>query len=101
MHIRRHPLLVTGSCAECSEKPCMHLLTVLLVAQSFFGTLPIDGIRCDRVEGAVEHVHVSLQLFDRGKAVQVPAGSAFRRGAIASIGCTRTAPTALSTSSRR
>ncbi len=49
------------------------LLTAVLLAQSFFGGLPIDGIRCDRVEGAVEHVHVSLQLYDRGRAVGVPA----------------------------
>jgi hypothetical protein len=52
----------------------MLLLTAFLVAQSFFGTLPIDGIRCDREEGAVEHIHVDLQLYDRGRAVAVPAG---------------------------
>jgi hypothetical protein len=52
----------------------MTLLTVILLAQSFFGTLPIDGIRCDREEGAVEHVHVSLQLYDRGHRVGVPSG---------------------------
>lgn len=51
----------------------MLLVTVTLVAQSFFGTLPIDGIRCDQTEGAVEHIHVDLQLFNRGKAVTVPA----------------------------
>ncbi len=51
----------------------MTLLTIFLLAQSFFGTLPIDGIRCDREEGAVEHVHVNLQLYDRGRAVTVPA----------------------------
>jgi hypothetical protein len=58
----------------------MALLTVLLVAQSFFGTLPIDGIRCDREEGAVEHIHVNLQLFDRGRAVVVPAGIGIPQG---------------------
>jgi hypothetical protein len=51
----------------------MALLMAVLLAQSFFGGLPIDGIRCDRQEGAVEHVHVSLQLYDRGRAVAVPA----------------------------
>ena len=51
----------------------MTLLTIFLLAQSFFGTLPIDGIRCDREEGAVEHVHVNLQLYDRGRTVTVPA----------------------------
>jgi hypothetical protein len=52
----------------------MVLLTIFLLAQSFFGTLPIDGIRCDRQEGAVEHIHASLQLYDRGRRVTVPAG---------------------------
>jgi hypothetical protein len=56
------------------------LMTAVLVAQSFFGTLPIDGIRCDRQEGAVEHVHVSLQLFDRGHPVTVPAGIGMPQG---------------------
>ncbi len=51
----------------------MVLLTVFLLAQSFFGTLPIDGIRCDQQEGAVEHIHVNLQLFNRGRSVAVPA----------------------------
>lgn len=51
------------------------------VAQSFFGGLPIDGIRCDREEGAVEHIHTALQLFDRGHGVQVPAGIGIPQGA--------------------
>jgi hypothetical protein len=58
----------------------MRLFAVLLVAQSFFGTLPIDGIRCDRQEGAVEHVHANLQLYDRGRAVAVPAGVGIPQG---------------------
>jgi len=49
------------------------LMMVFLVAQTFFGTLPIDGIHCDREEGAVEHVHVALKLYDRGRAVGIPA----------------------------
>ena len=49
------------------------LLTAMLLAQSFFGTLPIDGIRCDPQEGVVEHIHANLQLYDRGRAVVVPA----------------------------
>jgi hypothetical protein len=56
------------------------LLMVLLVAQSFFGTLPIDGIRCDREEGAVEHVHVVLQLYDRGRSVAVPSNVGIPQG---------------------
>ncbi len=53
----------------------MHIVAAfLLIAQSLVGGgLPIDGITCDREEGAVEHVHTDLQIFDRGKAVQVPA----------------------------
>ncbi len=49
------------------------LATLLIVAQSLFGGLPIDGINCDREEGAAEHIHSDLQIFDRGRAVQVPA----------------------------
>lgn len=51
----------------------MMLLTIFLLAQGFFGTLPIDGISCDRQEGAVEHIHTSLQIYDRGTRVAVPA----------------------------
>jgi hypothetical protein len=45
----------------------------LLLAQSFFGGAPIDGIRCDSMEGAVEHIHAHIALIDRGRAVSVPA----------------------------
>ncbi len=60
----------------------MHALIALVtfVAQSYFGGLPIDGIQCDRQEGAAEHVHVSLSLFDRGRAVTVPAGIGIPQG---------------------
>lgn len=37
------------------------------------GNLPIDGIRCDTMEGAVEHIHAHLQIFNRGRALEVPA----------------------------
>ncbi|MBV8490252.1 MAG: hypothetical protein JO199_06965 [Candidatus Eremiobacteraeota bacterium] len=47
-------------------------LTATLVAQSLMGGLPIDGISCDRSEGAVEHIHSRLQIFDRGHGVEVP-----------------------------
>ncbi len=60
----------------------MVLPTVLIVAQSFFGTLPIDGIRCDREEGSVEHIHVSLQLYNRGRAAAVPAGIGIPQGSV-------------------
>jgi hypothetical protein len=52
-----------------------------VLAQSFFGGLPIDGIRCDREEGVAEHIHVQLQLFDRGHAQAVPAGIGIPEGA--------------------
>lgn len=42
-------------------------------AQSMMGGLPIDGIRCDSMEGAVQHIHAHLQLFNRGRRVEVPA----------------------------
>jgi len=43
-----------------------------MVAQTF-GGLPIDGIRCETMEGAVEHIHSQLQIYDRGHRVVVPA----------------------------
>lgn len=60
----------------------MQLVVVffVLVAQSFFGGLPIDGIRCDSQEGVAEHVHAALALFDRGHAVAVPAGVGIPQG---------------------
>lgn len=33
---------------------------------------PVDGIRCDRMEGAVFHIHQHLAIFDRGKSVPIP-----------------------------
>ena len=33
---------------------------------------PVDGIRCDRMEGAVLHIHQHLAIFDHGKPVGVP-----------------------------
>ncbi len=52
-----------------------------MLAQSYFGGLPIDGIRCDRDEGSLEHVHTSLQIFNRGHAVLVPANIGIPQGA--------------------
>jgi hypothetical protein len=52
-----------------------------MLAQSFFGGLPIDGIHCDRMEGTVEHIHANLQLFDRAKPVTVPASIGIPQGA--------------------
>ncbi len=50
-------------------------------AQNLLTGLAIDGIRCDTSEGAVEHIHSHLQLFDRGHAVQVPGGIGIPPGA--------------------
>ena len=51
-------------------------------AQSFLGGgLPIDAIRCDTMEGAVVHIHTHLQIFNRGKAVAIPAGVGIPQGA--------------------
>lgn len=57
------------------------LFAAIIVAQSFFGGLPIDGIHCDQMEGAVEHIHAQLQLYDRGHAVKIPQGIGIPDGA--------------------
>jgi hypothetical protein len=33
---------------------------------------PVDGIRCDRMEGSVLHIHQHLAILDHGKPVGVP-----------------------------
>ena len=33
---------------------------------------PVDGIRCDQMEGAVLHIHQHLTVLDHGKPVAVP-----------------------------
>lgn len=38
-----------------------------------FGALPIDGVGCNATEGAVEHIHARLQIFNRGHAMPIPA----------------------------
>ncbi len=42
-------------------------------AQSLMSGLPIDGIHCDAQEYAAEHIHTHLQIFNRGRRVEVPA----------------------------
>jgi hypothetical protein len=59
----------------------MVFLAVVILAQSYFGGLPVDGIHCDRTEGAAEHVHASLQLYESGHAVAVPANIGMPQGA--------------------
>jgi hypothetical protein len=34
---------------------------------------PVDGIRCDQMEGSVFHIHQHLAIVDHGKAVTIPA----------------------------
>ncbi len=52
----------------------MNLIAMtLLLAQSFFGGSPIDGIRCDTMEGAVEHIHAHVLIANHGHPVQIPA----------------------------
>jgi len=36
------------------------------------GALPIDGIQCNQSEGAVEHVHAHLELYDKGRPASIP-----------------------------
>jgi len=69
----RLPVFAGGVATFSEDGDSMAFLMVVLLAQSFFGSLPIDGITCDRQEGAAEHIHISLELYDRGRAVQVPA----------------------------
>ncbi|MBV8152700.1 MAG: hypothetical protein JO101_09685 [Candidatus Eremiobacteraeota bacterium] len=33
---------------------------------------PIDGVRCDRMEGSAFHIHQHLSIYDRGKPVEIP-----------------------------
>lgn len=54
---------------------------ILLLAQSFFGGAAIDGIHCDTMEGAVEHIHSHIALVDRGRPVNVPANIGIPDGA--------------------
>jgi hypothetical protein len=63
---------------ERREEGAMQLIALsVLVAQSLFGGLPIDGIRCEQMEGAVEHIHSNVQIFDRGRSIAVPAEVGF------------------------
>jgi hypothetical protein len=55
-------------------------IAAILIAQSLFGGLPIDGVGCNATEGAVEHVHAHLQIFNRGHAVQIPQGVGIPQG---------------------
>ena len=57
------------------------IFAAVLLAQSMFSGLPIDGIHCEASEGAVEHIHSHLQLFDRGRAVAVPSNVGIPLGA--------------------
>jgi hypothetical protein len=57
----------------------IHLLTLLL-AQNMFGGLPIDGIRCDTMEGDVQHIHSQLRLTSAGRAVTIPENIGIPQG---------------------
>ncbi len=77
------------------------LIAPLIVAQSFFGGLPIDGIHCDRPKARPSTFTRTWRSSIAGGPSRYRAGSAFRKGRAASTGCTRTTPTASSTSNRR
>lgn len=64
-----------------SRRMSVFAIAGIVVAQSFFGGLPIDGVHCDRMEGAVEHVHAYLQIFDRGRSVAIPENIGIPAGA--------------------
>ncbi|PZR57806.1 MAG: hypothetical protein DLM50_05095 [Candidatus Meridianibacter frigidus] len=42
-------------------------------AQQMMAGVPIDGIKCESMEGAVLHIHQHLTLFDHGRPVGLPA----------------------------
>ncbi len=58
------------------------LLAVLLAAASMVcasaaraaipAGQPVDGIPCQSMEGAVEHIHQHVRIFDHGKPVPIP-----------------------------
>ncbi len=64
----------------------MRVFSVLLIAAATFiaashagvaraaapNGQPIDGIRCDTMEGSVLHIHQHLTILDHGKAVAIP-----------------------------
>lgn len=41
--------------------------------------LPIDGIQCQGMEGAVVHIHQHLAMYDRGREVVLPANIGISR----------------------
>jgi hypothetical protein len=55
--------------------------TAMPVRAQMFAGLPVDSIQCQSSEGAAEHVHTHLQLFNRGHAVAVPAQIGIPEGA--------------------
>ncbi len=52
--------------------PALSAIGQAPVRAQMLAGLAIDGIRCDVSEGAVQHIHTHLQLFDRGRAAGVP-----------------------------
>ncbi len=56
-------------------------VAAFILAQSFFGGLPIDGIHCDRQEGSAEHIHALISLYDRGRRLSIPANVGIPEGA--------------------
>ncbi len=57
------------------------LLAALLACAAFASTSagaavpagqPVDGIPCQQMEGAVEHIHQHVQILDHGKPVAIP-----------------------------
>lgn len=49
------------------------LLPASAVQAQGLAALPIDGVKCEGMEGAVVHIHQHLQIFDRGRAVSIPS----------------------------
>lgn len=49
----------------------------------FFGGAAIDNIKCETMEGAAQHIHAHLALFQNGRAVTIPSSV----GIPAGLGC--------------
>jgi hypothetical protein len=67
--VRRRVLWVGGGGAVL-----VALVVALVLATRTQAAPTIDGVQCNQLEGSVTHIHQHLAIFDRGKAVAVPAG---------------------------
>lgn len=49
------------------------IMAAPLIAEEYLPSgQPVEGVRCDRVEGTVYHIHSHLAVFDHGRPVPIP-----------------------------